>query len=697
MKKDLLSTLVDSICVVFLSVCPLFCYASAFSVNFTSSVLIISAVMFSAVFSLLASFVNEKLKYALSMTVIAFVLFLVFVFANESLSSQANYAVNKLLEQYSAYLPVYSSIRFSEYIAKDATGLFVLISAVLSGLFSFLISKLKSVKIVALLSVALLVPCFVLVNTLPEQTPLLIIFIVLFALYFSSQARRLNYDHSGVITAAAAGILAVLITFTAVIYPVADYKRPKWQDDLLTDVKIITGMKTYDGKISSALAEVGNSLDSEVDFSNAGALTQTGKKIMTVTSDTSGRLYLKGIAYANYENNKWSVLTDEQAESFPSDYQPFLMTMGSTEQAEISISTVNAEGIIYTPYFLSEFNDNFSNVCDVLVSNADKATSYTMLVTPYIENSPDSYSRTLTNDMHSYDSFADCYLRLPDDTKQAMLEIAEENEITGLSDIEKIYAVKKLVSHCASYSLNTQKVPEGRDAAEWFLNDAETGYCMHFANSAAVMLRALGIPARYVTGYCADVVNGKAVVTSDNAHAWVEYFDKNTGWVPLDATPADFTVPHATESVQPSTQPQTTTTTPAIQPTTQKPAAPQKTYVKTNISAPVLTVVIISILLIALIIRIIAARLYRKYSFTHRNNKAKVICIYRYLNRLSVHSKRKLPERIERIGTKARYSNHRISDEEYRTILKYVPIFRKAVLNKAPLFKKLYLVIILGL
>lgn len=696
MKKDLLSTLVDSICVVLLSVCPLFCYASAFSVNFTSSVLIISAVMFSAVFSLLASFVNEKLKYALSMTVIAFVLFLVFVIANESLSSQANYALNKLLEQYSAYLPVYSSITFAEYHSNDATGLFVLISAVFSGLFSFLISKLKSVKIVTLLSVALLVPCFVLVNTLPEQTPLLIIFIVLFALYFSSQARRLNYDQSGVITAAAAGILAVLITFTAIIYPVADYKRPEWQDELLTDVKKITGMKTYDGKISSALAEVGNSLNREVDFSNAGSLTQTGKKIMTVTSGTSGRLYLKGIAYANYENNKWSVLTDEQAESFPSDYQPFLMTMGYTEQTEISISTVNAEGVIYTPYYLSEFNDNFSNVCDVLVPNSDKTTSYTMLVTPYIENSSDSYSRTPSNDMHSYDSFADCYLQLPDDTKQAMLEIAEENEITGLSDIEKIYAVKKLVSHCASYSLNTQKVPEGRDAAEWFLNDAKTGYCMHFANSAAVMLRALGIPARYVTGYCADVVNGKAVVTSDNAHAWVEYFDKNTGWIPLDATPADFTVPRATESVQPSTQPQTTTT-PAIQPTTQKPAAPQKTYVKTNISVPALTVVIISLLLIAFIIRIIVARLYRKYSFTHRNNKAKVICIYRYLNRLSVHSKRKLPERIEKIGTKARYSNHRISYEEYKCILNYVPLFRKAVLNKAPLLKKLYLVIILGL
>ena len=56
-------------------------------------------------------------------------------------------------------------------------------------------------------------------------------------------------------------------------------------------------MKTYNGsgKISSALAEVGNNVSSEVDFSNAGALKQTGTKVMTVTSSTDGRIYLKSM------------------------------------------------------------------------------------------------------------------------------------------------------------------------------------------------------------------------------------------------------------------------------------------------------------------------------------------------------------------------------------------------------------------
>lgn len=364
MKKYLLSTLADGICVVLLSVCPILCYASAFSVKLESSVLIMAAVLFSIVFSLLSAFVKSNLKYALCMTVIAFVAFLVFVFANERIFAQANYAINKLLELYSVYLSVYSNIKFASYIANDATGFFVLLSLILNGLFSFLISRIKSIKIAGLLSIALLVPCFVLVNTLPDLVPLLIIFTVLFALYFSSQTRQLNYAHSGVITAVCAVILAVLITVLAVINPVADYERPKWQDNMLNTVQTLTGMKTYNGsgKISSALAEVGNNVSSEVDFSNAGALKQTGTKVMTVTSSTDGRIYLKSMAYANYENNKWSVLTDEQADNYPQDYQSFIMTIMTQyfEEAEtVTIDTVNKENVIYTPYYLNYINNNF--------------------------------------------------------------------------------------------------------------------------------------------------------------------------------------------------------------------------------------------------------------------------------------------------------------------------------------------------
>ena len=699
MKKYLLSTLADGICVVLLSVCPILCYASAFSVKLDSSVLIMAAVLFSMVFSLLSAFVKNNLKYALCMTVIAFVAFLVFVFANERIFAQANYAINKLLEQYSVYLSVYSNIKFASYIANNATGFFVLVSLILNGLFSFLISRIKSIKIAGLLSIALLVPCFVLVNTLPDLVPLLIIFTVLFALYFSSQTRQLNYAHSGVITAVCAVILAVLITVLAVINPVADYERPKWQDNMLNTVQTLTGMKTYNGsgKISSALAEVGNNVSSEVDFSNAGALKQTGTKVMTVVTDLNGRIYLKGMSYANYENNKWSVLTDEQANDYPQDFQAFIMTANYQERSTVTIDTVNKESIVYTPYYLASINDTFSPVCDVLVSNSDKATNYSMSVMPYSESELDNFSMDFSSQVYDYDNFVkNYYLELPYDTKLAMLKIAEENNLTGVSTQNIPQAVKQFVSHSASYSLNTQKVPDGRDVAEWFLNDAETGYCMHFANAAAVMLRALGVPARYVTGYCADVVDGKAIVTSDNAHAWVEYYDSSIGWIPLDATSSDFVVVQATESIQPTTQSQTTS--PTVQPTTQaQNTKPVKTEVKAKISTPAIIVIIILLIIALAILRIIFIRYYRKYSFTHKDYKSRVICIYRYLNKLSVHSKVRIPKKIENICTKAKFSTHNISDEEYKIVLNYVLTFRNKTIGKMPIVKKLYCIIILGI
>lgn len=699
MKKYLLSTLADGICVVLLSVCPILCYASAFSVKLESSVLIMAAVLFSIVFSLLSAFVKSNLKYALCMTVIAFVAFLVFVFANESIFAQANYAINKLLEQYSVYLSVYSNIKFASYIANDATGFFVLLSLILNGLFSFLISRIKSIKIAGLLSIALLVPCFVLVNTLPDLVPLLIIFTVLFALYFSSQTRQLNYAHSGVITAVCAVILAVLITVLAVINPVADYERPKWQDNMLNTVQTLTGMKTYNGsgKISSALAEVGNNVSSEVDFSNAGALKQTGTKVMTVVTDLNGRIYLKGMSYANYENNKWSVLTDEQANDYPQDFQAFIMTANYQERSTVTIDTVNKESIVYTPYYLASINDTFSPVCDVLVSNSDKTTNYSMSVMPFSESELDNFSMDFSSQVYDYDNFVKSYyLKLPYDTKLAMLKIAEENNLTGVSTQNIPQAVKQFVSHSASYSLNTQKVPDGRDVAEWFLNDAETGYCMHFANAAAVMLRALGVPARYVTGYCADVVDGKAIVTSDNAHAWVEYYDSSIGWIPLDATSSDFVVVQATESIQPTTQAQTTS--PTVQPTTQaQNTKPVKTEVKAKISTPAIVVIIILLIIALAILRIILIRYYRKYSFTHNDYKSRVICIYRYLNKLSVHSKVRIPKKIENICTKAKFSTHNISDKEYKIVLNYVLTFRNKTIGKMPIVKKLYCIIILGI
>ena len=77
------------------------------------------------------------------------------------------------------------------------------------------------------------------------------------------------------------------------------------------------------------------------------------------------------------------------------------------------------------------------------------------------------------------------------------------------------------------------------DFAQWFLEKSDTGYCVHFATAATVLLRAAGIPARYVEGYMVDCrPEVKNIVTNQEAHAWVEYFDPvfSVWWI-LEATP----------------------------------------------------------------------------------------------------------------------------------------------------------------
>jgi hypothetical protein len=70
-----------------------------------------------------------------------------------------------------------------------------------------------------------------------------------------------------------------------------------------------------------------------------------------------------------------------------------------------------------------------------------------------------------------------------------------------------------------------------------------TGYCEQFAAAMAVMARTLDIPSRVVWGFTPGSVvtqsNGteKIVVRDRNAHAWVEIWIDQVGWVQFDPTP----------------------------------------------------------------------------------------------------------------------------------------------------------------
>ncbi|CAN5479756.1 DUF3488 and DUF4129 domain-containing transglutaminase family protein [soil metagenome] len=81
----------------------------------------------------------------------------------------------------------------------------------------------------------------------------------------------------------------------------------------------------------------------------------------------------------------------------------------------------------------------------------------------------------------------------------------------------------------------------GRDTADEFWFDRKEGFCEHIATSFVILMRALDIPARIVTGYQGGELNsvdGFWVVRQSDAHAWAEVWQAGHGWVRVDPTSA---------------------------------------------------------------------------------------------------------------------------------------------------------------
>lgn len=82
---------------------------------------------------------------------------------------------------------------------------------------------------------------------------------------------------------------------------------------------------------------------------------------------------------------------------------------------------------------------------------------------------------------------------------------------------------------------------DGRNALDQFLFDTRRGYCEQFASSMAVLVRAIGVPARVAIGFTPGSrdTNGDWVITNRDAHAWPEVWFPNAGWVRFEPTPRD--------------------------------------------------------------------------------------------------------------------------------------------------------------
>ncbi len=112
----------------------------------------------------------------------------------------------------------------------------------------------------------------------------------------------------------------------------------------------------------------------------------------------------------------------------------------------------------------------------------------------------------------------------------------------SLSDILDL--VREILDNELTYDETAVTYNGKNDFAKYTLEQSRRGYSPHYATLATLMLRYMGVPARYVEGYFLSAdeaekynANEEIVLTEAHAHAWTEYYMDGVGWIPFEITP----------------------------------------------------------------------------------------------------------------------------------------------------------------
>ncbi len=133
---------------------------------------------------------------------------------------------------------------------------------------------------------------------------------------------------------------------------------------------------------------------------------------------------------------------------------------------------------------------------------------------------------------------ADAYLQLPE-VPPRVRALAEGIAAEEPTTFDKVRAVEDWIHDNTTVTDDAAPVPAGADPLETFLFDARSGPPERAAGAMAVMLRAVGVPARVAVGFLPGRRDGPddpfAVRLSDT-HAWVEVWFPTVGWQRFDPT-----------------------------------------------------------------------------------------------------------------------------------------------------------------
>ncbi|MCD6122012.1 MAG: transglutaminase domain-containing protein [Spirochaetales bacterium] len=178
------------------------------------------------------------------------------------------------------------------------------------------------------------------------------------------------------------------------------------------------------------------------------------------------------------------------------------------------------------------------------------AMNYPVKVTPLVNWDSSSFLRiyrvksrvtsVLPLELEDYKGYSGAELKYDtnyagDEAIKIFAEKITENEPTYYG---KVKAIESYLKNNYLYSLKPGIAEDGNQLHH-FLFKSKKGYCSYFAFAMALMCRSLGIPARVAVGFFVnphmEVLNFYEI-RANQAHAWVEVYFGNLGWIEFDPT-----------------------------------------------------------------------------------------------------------------------------------------------------------------
>lgn len=359
----------------------------------------------------------------------------------------------------------------------------------------------------------------------------------------------------------------------------------------------LSSIESVKTSISDKIEEIRYGKDTlpKGDLTKASNLLSGKKERLDIEIDHPQELYLKGFVGGSYEKDHWSVLTaDHYEDSYEgiltwlskqkfdpvTQYQTY-QTLSLPNDTDLNLTKVTVKNTgayrkyVYLPNTMSAFtafragskkdwniqSSRFFGTSDYKFQTFYYSQDLTFeTVRSWMKNPTSAKQKNYIQAESVYAQFVkDSYLDIDSSLKKELNNLFFK-DMKKMDFNETTTRIRQMLRQTIRYTEHPKEdASAGNNYISWLLHDSKEGNSVSYATVAVMAYRACGYPARYVEGY--HLSNDEAskmtkeqkkdvILTTQNAHAWVEIYRSGLGWIPVEVVPGMYTETYSTQTVQ---------------------------------------------------------------------------------------------------------------------------------------------------